>query len=91
MTINDTYHRGENQLRSFPTCPPAVPVRHWVLSLPRWARWLLARGPSMVTRTLEVALRPIFANLRRQARRAGVHGSRAGALTFVQRFGGSLN
>jgi hypothetical protein len=70
---------------------PHVPVRQWVLSLPRWARWLLARDPSLVSSTLEVTLRTIFANLRKRARRAGVRGSRAGAITFVQRFGGSLN
>jgi len=25
---------------------PHVPMRQWVLSLPRWARFLLARDPS---------------------------------------------
>jgi hypothetical protein len=70
---------------------PHVPVRQWVLSLPRWARWLLARDSRLVSRTLEVALRTIFASLRKRARTAGVRGSRAGAVSFVQRFGGALN
>jgi putative transposase/transposase-like zinc-binding protein len=70
---------------------PRVPVRQWVLSLPRWARWLLARDPRLAGRTLEVALRAIFASLRRRARREGVRDARAGAVTFVQRFGGALN
>src|SRR5713226_776311 len=39
---------------------PHVPVRQWVLSLPRWARFLLARDPQLVTRTLDTALRAIF-------------------------------
>jgi len=38
-----------------------------------------------------VALRAIFASLRRRARREGVRDARVGAVTFVQRFGGALN
>jgi Transposase zinc-binding domain len=33
---------------------PRVPVRQWVLSLLRWARFLLARDPQLVTRTAAV-------------------------------------
>jgi len=70
---------------------PQVPVRQWVLSLPRWARFLLARDPRLITRTLDLALRAIFAQQRRRARRAGALAPRTGAVTFVQRFGGALN
>ncbi len=70
---------------------PYVPVRQWVLSLPRWARFLLARDPMLITRTLDIALRTIFAHQRRLARRSGALGPRTGAITFVQRFGGALN
>src|SRR5882762_4061213 len=34
---------------------PCVPMRQWVLSLPRWARFLLARDPALITRTLHLA------------------------------------
>src|SRR5258708_3854304 len=70
---------------------PHVPVRQWVLSLPRWARFLLARDPQLITRALDIALRGIFVWQRRGARRAGAVGPRTGAVTFVQRFGGALN
>src|SRR5882724_1454286 len=70
---------------------PQVPVRQWVLSLPRWARFLLARDPILITRSLDLALRAIFAQQRRRARRAGALAPRTGAVTFVQRFGGALN
>jgi len=70
---------------------PQVPVRQWVLSLPRWARFLLARDPQLITRTLDVALRAIFAHQRLRARRAGALAPRVGAVTFIQRFGGALN
>jgi hypothetical protein len=49
---------------------PQVPVRLWVLSLPRWVRFLLAREPMLITRSLGIALRTIFAHRRRRARRA---------------------
>src|SRR5712671_6194660 len=71
--------------------PRRVAVRQWVLSLPRWARFLLARDPQLITRTLDVALRAIFAHQRLRARRAGALAPRVGAVTFVQRFGGALN
>ena len=45
----------------------------------------------LVTRTLDLTLREIFKSLRRRARRAGVCEPRAGAISFVQRFGGALN
>jgi hypothetical protein len=70
---------------------PRVPVRQWVLSLPRWARFLLARDPKLITRALDLSLRAIFAQQRRRARRAGTRTPRTGAVTFVQRFGGALN
>jgi hypothetical protein len=70
---------------------PAVPTRQWVLSLPRWARFLLACDPALITRTLDLALRTIFTWQRKRARRQGAVRSRAGAVTFVQRFGGALN
>jgi hypothetical protein len=71
--------------------PVASRYRQWVLSLPRWARFLLARDPQLITRTLDIALRAIFAHQRLRARRAGALAPRTGAVTFVQRFGGALN
>ena len=70
---------------------PHAPMRQWVLSLPRWARFLLARDAGLITRTLDFALREIFSSQRRRARRAGARAPQAGAVTFVQRFGGALN
>jgi hypothetical protein len=70
---------------------PRVPMRQWVLSLPRWARFLLARDPKLITRTLQLALRAIFARQRLRARRLGMRDAQTGAVTFVQRFGSALN
>jgi len=46
-------------------------MRQRVLSLQRWARFLLARDPLLLTRTLDLALRAIFTLQRQRARRAG--------------------
>jgi len=70
---------------------PRVPVRQWVLSLPRWARWILARDAQLASRALALALRAIFAHYRRRAQAIGEEAGRCGAVTFVQRFGGALN
>ena len=70
---------------------PHVPVRQWVLSLPFWARLLVARAPLLLTRTLGRALREIFRSLGRRAEQRGVLGGKPGAITFIQFFGGQLN
>ena len=58
-----------------------------MLSLPRWARWMLARDSALASRALGITLRAIFADYRRRARVRG----HCGAITFVQRFGSALN
>src|SRR5438445_5920722 len=57
---------------------PHVPMRQWDLSLPRWARFLLARDPLLITRALDIALRAIFSLQRRRARRTGARAARTG-------------
>jgi hypothetical protein len=70
---------------------PAVPVRQWVLSLPRRVRFLAARHPALASRLLDVFTRAVFAWQRRSARRLGAADPRTGGVTAVQRFGGALN
>lgn len=70
---------------------PWVPVRQWVLSLPRWARWALVRDPGRVEQALGIALKAIFVLQRKRGRSLGVREPHCGAATFLQRFGGALN
>jgi Putative transposase len=63
--------------------------RSAVISRP--SSFLLARDPELITRALDLILRAIFTLQRKRARRAGASEPRAGAVTFVQRFGGALN
>jgi hypothetical protein len=70
---------------------PPVPLRQWVLSLPRRVRFLAARRPAFASRLLDVFTRAVFAWQRRCARRTGAAEPRTGGVTAVQRFGGALN
>jgi hypothetical protein len=65
---------------------PRVPVRQWVLSVPRPIRYILARDAKLLSAALRIFIQEVFRDLRR---RAG--GGEPGAVTAVQRFGGALN
>lgn len=71
---------------------PEVGVRQWVLSVPFALRYRLAYDKSLVRDVLQILARAVFGSLRRRAREEeGIPDSQCGAVTFVQRFGGSLN
>jgi hypothetical protein len=67
---------------------PNVPVRQWVLSLPFELRRLVAFRADVLTAVARIFFETVSADYRR---RSGVGAARAGAVTCVQRFGGSLN
>jgi hypothetical protein len=68
---------------------PAVPLRHWVLSLPPPLRYLLAYDRSLCSEVLRIYQRKLFAWLRRRAREelglASVGEAHPGAITVIQR------
>ena len=70
---------------------PVVPVSYWVLSAPFELLMLLARRHEVVTAMDRIFIEEIGRFYRARADRAGLLDSRTGAVTFVQRFGGSLN
>ena len=70
---------------------PAVPVRQWVLSLPYGVRARAAFDASFLTRVVRVFARALADRQRRGARSVGLGKVEHAAITFVQRFGGSLN
>jgi hypothetical protein len=70
---------------------PPVPMRQWVLTLPRKLRFQAARDNSVASRLLDLFTRTVFNWQRRSARRTGADDPRTGGVTFVQRFGGALN
>ena len=69
---------------------PQVPVRQWVLALPKRLRYFVHRDAELAGRVLNVWLRALEHRLR-----AGSPGApstaRFGAVSIIQRFGASLN
>jgi hypothetical protein len=68
---------------------PPLPVRQWVLSVPKRLRWYLEREPRAISAVLHILLRVIEAHLRHGSG-ASTH-ARFGAVSFIHRFGASLN
>jgi hypothetical protein len=69
---------------------PPVPVRQWVLSLPKRLRGFLHRNPALAGRVLRIFLEEVERALRRRCPDAGAQ-ARTGAVIFPHRFGSSLN
>jgi hypothetical protein len=70
---------------------PDVPVRQWVLSVPHALRYRLAYDATLVGQVFGIFARVVFQLLRRKAREYGIPNGQCGAVTFVQRFGSSVN
>jgi len=70
---------------------PRVPIRQWVLSLPRPLRYRMAYDANLCSAVLRVFLRAVFGWLRRRAKRAGLSDGKPGAVTQLQRFGSAIN
>jgi hypothetical protein len=67
---------------------PPLPVRQWVLSVPKRLRYFLQHHFAALGAVLHILLRVIEARLRQ---RSGCARGRLGAVSFVQRFGSALN
>ncbi len=69
---------------------PRVPVRQWVLTVPKRVRFFLQRDPRLFSGVLRVFMRAVNTVLRRHS--PGAPGnSRFGAVAFLHRSGSSLN
>jgi len=71
---------------------PRVGVRQWVLSFPMPVRFILAQDRNLQARCLTIVHRAITTYICKKAKRQGLRASlQPGAVTLIQRFGGSLN
>jgi hypothetical protein len=74
---------------------PMKPVRQWVLTFPVPIRLCLAVRPKILTKALEISHAAIANYYRKKANANGAKltakAAKAGAVTLIQRFGGSLN
>jgi hypothetical protein len=69
---------------------PRVPVRQWVLSLPKRLRGYLEHDPKMITAVLRIVLDVIEQALRQLSSCDPIK-ARFGAISYLHRFGSSLN
>jgi hypothetical protein len=70
---------------------PCVPTRQWVLSMPYSLRFLLARNPEFLRKSLAIFHRAINQHYEKKANKLKLKNPKVGAITVVQRFGGALN
>jgi hypothetical protein len=70
---------------------PSVPVRQWVLSLPFELRRLAAFDAKVLTALVRIFAAALAEHYRAWGRRQTGAPCESGAITFVQRFGSSLN
>ena len=70
---------------------PHKPLRQWVISFPYQVRYLLAQKPKVMGEVLRLVHRAIETHLVKKAGLTKKSGAKSGAVTFVQRFGGSIN
>jgi hypothetical protein len=70
---------------------PDTPVRQFVLSVPYEFRLLLASKPEVLSAVIRSVMRVVLGWYRARGRELGFAGAETGALSFVQRCGGSLN
>jgi hypothetical protein len=69
---------------------PAVPVRQWVVSLPKRLRYFLVRDARLLNRVVRIALSEVERAIR--AHSPGAPGeSGTGGVVFIHRFGSALN
>ena len=71
---------------------PEAPIRQYVLSLPFALRYRLAFDQELCSEVLRIFIQTVFSSLKRRARRKlPIRNASCGAVTFLQRAGGSIN
>lgn len=70
---------------------PRLPVRQWVLSVPKRLRYFLQADPAVQNLTLHIFLSAVEQGLRAACPVAPIPTSRIGAVAFIHRFGTQLN
>jgi hypothetical protein len=69
---------------------PKLPVRQWVLSVPKRLRYFLQRDVALQGAVLRIFLREVERCLREHSHGCDTQ-SRIGAVAFIHRFGSTLN
>ena len=69
---------------------PKLPLRQWVLSVPKWLRYHLTKDAALASRVLRIFIDEIEKQLKKSCDRI-TEGAKLGEVSFIQRFGSRLN
>jgi len=66
---------------------PKLPMGQWVLSVPKWIRYYLARDSSLASKVLRIFIDEIQKQLKTLSGTKISDEAKLGAISFIQRFG----
>lgn len=87
----NTRHMAETAAHLVDHVFPKVPVRQWVLSLPKRLRYYLYHDPKIASKVLKIFLDEIYKQLKQQFNIPLESQVKLGGVSFIHRFGASLN
>ena len=87
----NTRHMAETAAHLVDHVFPKVPVRQWVLSLPKRLRYYLYQDPKIASKVLKIFLDEISKQLKQHINSPTESKIKLGAVSFIHRFGASLN
>ena len=87
----NTRHMTETAAHLVDHVFPKVPVRQWVLSLPKRLRYYLYHDPKIASKVLKIFLDEISKQLKQHIDTPHESKIKLGGVSFIHRFGASLN
>ncbi|MBT5420052.1 MAG: IS91 family transposase [Candidatus Cloacimonetes bacterium] len=87
----NTRHMAETAAHLVDNVFPKVPVRQWVLSLPKRLRYYLYHDPKIASKVLKIFLDEISKQLKQHIELPPESNIKLGGVSFIHRFGASLN
>ena len=87
----NTRHMAETAAHLVDHVFPKVPVRQWVLSLPKRLRYYLYHDPKIASKVLRIFLDEISKQLKQHIDSPTESKIKLGGVSFIHRFGASLN
>jgi len=87
----NTRHMAETAAHLADHVFPRVPVRQWVLSLPKRLRYYLYHDPKIASKVLKIFLDEMSKQLKQHIDISPKSKIKLGGVSFIHRFGASLN
>ena len=87
----NTWHMAETAAHLVDKVFPKVPVRQWVLSLPKRLRYYLYHDPKITSKVLKIFLDEISKQLKQHIELSPESNIKLDGVSFIYHFGASLN